>query len=153
MSEHKARVTWQRGDDAFARGRYSRAHAWHFDGGAIVRASASPVIVRAPWSDPAGVDPEEALVAAASSCHMLWFLSLAAEQGHVVDSYDDDAVGTMGRFANGEEGVVEIVLRPRIGFAGERPDDAAIAALHHAAHQHCFIAHSVKSNIRVETRA
>lgn len=154
MSEHTAAVAWQRGEHAFARGHYSRAHEWRFDGGAIVPASASPTIVRAPWSDPSGVDPEEALVAAASSCHMLWFLSLAADAGHIVESYDDDAVGTMGKFANGHEGIVEIVLRPRIVFGGERvPDAAAIEALHHAAHERCFIAHSVKSNIRVEARA
>jgi len=154
MSEHLATVHWQRNDDAFLRGRYSRAHEWRFDGGATVHASASPSVVRVPWSDPAGVDPEEALVAAVSSCHMLWFLSLAADAGHVVESYEDDAVGTMGRDAEGREAVTDIVLRPRIAFGGETPPDAnAIAKLHDDAHHRCFIANSVRSTIRVEPRA
>ena len=153
MSEHIASVRWQRNDDAFLRGRYSRAHEWRFDGGAIVRASASPSVVRVPWSDPAGVDPEEALVAAVSSCHMLWFLSLAADAGHVVESYEDDAVGTLGRDAEGREAVTDIVLRPRIAFGDKRPDAAAIAKLHDEAHHRCFIANSVRSAIRVEPRA
>ena len=154
MSEHQAVVRWQRGNAEFARGRYSRAHEWRFDGGAVVPASASPAVVRAPWSDPAGVDPEEALVAAASSCHMLWFLSLAAERGFVVESYEDEAVGSMGRLANGREGIADIVLRPRVRFAGEKhPDATETSAMHEAAHEHCFIANSLKSVIRVETEA
>jgi organic hydroperoxide reductase OsmC/OhrA len=154
MSEHRAKVRWQRNDDAFLRGRYSRAHAWRFDGGATVRASASPSVVRVPWSDPAGVDPEEALVAAVSSCHMLWFLSLASDAGFVVESYEDDAVGTMGRNAEGHEAVTDIALHPRIVFGGERrPDADAIAKLHDDAHHRCFIANSVRSAIRVEPRA
>jgi organic hydroperoxide reductase OsmC/OhrA len=119
MSEHTAVIRWQRNDDTFARGRYSRTHEWRFDGGAVVAGSASPSVVRAPWSDPAGVDPEEALVAAISSCHMLWFLSLAADGGFVVDRYEDEAVGHMGRFADGREGVTEVELRPRIDFGGD----------------------------------
>jgi organic hydroperoxide reductase OsmC/OhrA len=154
MSHHSANVRWQRGtDDDFLRGRYSRAHAWSFDGGAIVPASASPSVVRAPWSDPAGVDPEEALVAAVASCHMLWFLSLAAEQGFVVEHYDDAAVGTMARNAQGREAITEIVLRPQIAFGGENtPDAHALEALHEAAHERCFIANSVRSEIRIEPR-
>ncbi len=154
MSEHTATVRWQRGEDAdFARNRYSRAHEWRFDGGAVVPASASPSVVRAPFSDPAGVDPEEAFVAAISSCHMLWFLSLAAEQGHVVDRYEDEAVGTMGKNADGRDWVAAVVLRPRIAFGGDmQPDGAAIEKLHHLAHERCFIANSVKSAIRIETR-
>lgn len=154
MSEHTATVRWQRGEDAdFARNRYSRAHEWRFDGGAVVPASASPSVVRAPFSDPAGVDPEEAFVAAISSCHMLWFLSLAAEQGHVVDRYEDEAVGAMGKNADGRDWVAAVVLRPRIAFGGDmQPDGAAIEKLHHLAHERCFIANSVKSAIRIETR-
>jgi len=154
MSEHHAVVHWQRGSDDFTRGRYSRAHEWRFDGGAVVPASASPAVVRAPWSDAAGVDPEEALVAAISSCHMLWFLSLAAERGFIVEDYEDNAVGTMGRLPNGHEAVTDVILRPRIVFAGDRrPDAPEIAALHESAHERCFIANSVKSAIRVEARA
>ena len=153
MSEHSAVVRWQRGSDEFARGRYSRAHEWRFDGGATVHASASPSVVRVPWSDPAGVDPEEAFVAAVSSCHMLWFLSLAADKGFVVESYEDDAVGTMGSNAEGREAVTDVVLRPRIAFGGDkRPDAAVLEALHHEAHVECFIANSVKSAIRIEPR-
>jgi organic hydroperoxide reductase OsmC/OhrA len=154
MSEHTAVIRWQRNDDAFAKGRYSRAHEWRFDGGAVVPASASPSVVRAPWSDPAGVDPEEALVAAISSCHMLWFLSLAAADGFVVDRYEDAAVGHMGRFADGREGVTEVALRPRIDFGGDRrPTPEEIEALHEAAHERCFIANSVRSTIRIEPPA
>jgi len=153
MSEHTATIRWQRNDDEFLRSRYSRRHEWHFDGGAVVPASASPSVVRAPWSDPAGVDPEEAFVASIASCHMLWFLSLAADKGFVVESYDDHAVGTMGR-TGGVEWVTDVALRPRIVFGGnDKPDAAAIAALHDDAHRHCFIANSVKTNIRIEPPA
>ena len=155
MSDHFATVHWQRGDgDDFAAGRYSRRHEWRFDGGATVAASPSPQVVPAPWSDPRAVDPEEAFIAAIASCHMLWFLSIAAERGWVVDAYEDEAVGTMGKNAAGKEWVAEVVLRPRIVFGGERkPDAAALEALHHEAHAECFIASSVKSDIRVEPRA
>jgi len=153
MSEHTATVRWQRGDADFASGRYSRAHEWRFDGGAAVPASASPSVVRAPWSDPAGVDPEEAFVAAIASCHMLWFLSLAADKGFSVDSYEDDAVGTMGRIGAERYAVTEVILRPRIVFSGEaKPTAADIDLLHHEAHERCFIANSVKTAIRVESR-
>lgn len=154
MSEHSAVVRWQRGNDEFARGRYSRAHEWRFDGGATVHASAAPSVVRVPWSDPAGVDPEEALVAAIASCHMLWFLSLAADKGFIVESYEDDAVGTMGRNAEGRQAITDIVLRPRIAFSGDKqPAAGEISALHDAAHHECFIANSLRSAIRIEARA
>jgi organic hydroperoxide reductase OsmC/OhrA len=153
MSEHSATVRWRADNAEFARGRYSRVHEWRFDGGAVVAASASPAVVRAPWSDPAGVDPEEAFVAAIASCHMLWFLSLAAERGFIVESYDDEAVGTMGKIANGHDAITDVVLRPRIMFAGDpKPGADDIAALHESAHEHCFIANSVRSTIRVEAR-
>lgn len=153
MSTHTTTVRWQRGEADFAAGRYSRRHEWRFDGGAVVPASPAPAVVPAPWSDPAGVDPEEAFVAAISSCHMLWFLSLAAERGYVVDHYEDEAVGTMARIAPGRQAITEVVLRPRIDYAaGHVPDTAAAAALHDAAHERCFIANSVKTVIRVEER-
>ena len=153
MSTHTATIQWQRGGAmGFVEGRYPRAHTWRFDGGAVVTASPSPSVVPAPWSDAAAVDPEEAFVAAISSCHMLWFLSLAAERGFVVDHYEDAAVGTMARIAPGRQAITEVVLRPRIAFAADHaPDARAIEALHEAAHERCFIANSVKTAIRVET--
>ena len=153
MSTHTATILWQRGNaNGFVEGRYSRAHSWRFDGGAEVAASPSPSVVPAPWSDAAAVDPEEAFVAAISSCHMLWFLSLAAERGVIVDRYEDAAVGTMARIAPGRQAITEVVLRPRIAFAsGHAPAAQDVEALHEAAHARCFIANSVKTAIRVET--
>ena len=154
MSAHDVTIHWQRSDADFAQGRYSRQHEWRFDGGAVVAASPSPAVVPAPWSDASAVDPEEAFVASISSCHMLWFLSIAAERGFVVDRYTDAAVGTMARLAPGRQAITEVVLRPRIEFAaGHAADAATVEALHEAAHARCFIANSVKSAIRVETPA
>jgi organic hydroperoxide reductase OsmC/OhrA len=149
MAEHEATVEWS-ADGHFADGGYSRGHSWRFDGGAVVRASSSPQVVPAPMSDPAGVDPEEALVASASSCHMLWFLSLAREAGFDVASYRDEARGTMGRDDRKRIAVTRITLRPRIAFAGRPPDADALARLHHEAHEKCFIANSLRSEIVVE---
>ena len=151
MATYGCTIEWSRGDEAFSDRKYSRAHRWRFDGGAVVPGSSSPHSVRPPYSDPSAVDPEEALVAAVSSCHMLWFLSLAAEQGYVIDSYTDAAEGHMARFADGRQGITEIVLRPQVVVSGpNEPDDAAIDALHHAAHGHCFIANSIRSEVHVE---
>jgi len=152
MSTHTATIDWQRGDADFADGRYSRRHQWRFDGGMVVAASPSPHVVPAPWSDAGAVDPEEAYVAAIASCHMLWFLSLAAERGQVVESYSDEAVGTMARIAPGRQAITEVVLRPRIAFSGTAPEAATVSGLHEAAHERCFIANSVKTTIRVEPR-
>ncbi|MEO5622271.1 MAG: OsmC family protein [Dokdonella sp.] len=151
MSAHTATIRWKRGDADFASGRYSRQHEWHFDGGAVVAASASPEAVAAPWSDPAAVDPEEAFVAALSSCHMLWFLALAAERGFVVEHYVDDAVGNLTRTAPQRQAITEVVLHPRVRFAPDHaPTVAQLDALHEAAHHRCFIANSVKAMIRIE---
>ena len=151
MPSYACRIAWSRGDAAFTDRRYSRAHRWHFDGGAVVPASSSPHSVPLPWSDPAAVDPEEALVAAVSSCHMLWFLALAAEAGCVVDAYEDAAEGRLGRFADGREGIVEIALRPVVVFSGSRRmEQGAVDALHRAAHARCYIANSVRGEVRVE---
>ncbi len=152
MSEHKALVQWERRGATFTDNRYSRAHAWRFDGGAEVAASASPHVVPAPMSDPSGVDPEEAFVAAASSCHMLTFLWLAAKAGFVVDSYADEAVGRMGENARGREAVTAIVLRPTIRFSGaRRPSAEDLRRLHHDAHEQCYVANSVTTAITVES--
>lgn len=149
MSTHTVTVEWTRQGAVFTDRRYSRAHRWTFDGGAVVLASSSPDVVRVPFSDPAGVDPEEAFVAALSSCHMLWFLDIAAQAGHVVESYVDHAAGRMARRADGKDWVAEVDLRPVVSFAANAPDAAALAALHHRAHESCFIANSVKTEVRV----
>jgi organic hydroperoxide reductase OsmC/OhrA len=152
MGEHVCTVAWDRRGAAFSDNRYSRGHEWRFDGGAVVPASASPHVVPAPFSDPAGVDPEEAFVAALSSCHMLTFLWLAAQRGLVCDSYVDEAVGTMGANAAGREAVTRVVLRPRIAWSGRAPTADELHALHHAAHEQCFIANSVTTEVVVEAR-
>ncbi len=149
MAKYTATITWQ-DDGGFPSGRYSRAHEMSFDGGAVVRGSSSPDVVPLPLSDPAGVDPEEALIASASACHMLWFLNLAQEAGLHVTSYRDEAEGRMERVARGKVAITRIALRPRILFAGRRPDAAELATLHHEAHERCFIANSLRSEIVVE---
>lgn len=149
--EYQARIHWERGAAPFTDNRYSRGHTWHFDGGVEVPASSSPHTVRLPMSVEAAVDPEEALVAALSSCHMLWFLSLAASERWRVDQYTDDAIGVMGRNAAGKVAMLSVTLRPRVSFSGEHlPSRAEIQQLHHRAHEECFIANSVTSEVRVE---
>jgi organic hydroperoxide reductase OsmC/OhrA len=149
MSEYVALVEWERRGAVFTDGRYSREHRWTFDEGISVPASASPHVVPLPYSVSAAVDPEEAFVASLSSCHMLFFLSLAAKQRFVVDSYRDPAVGRMGKDANGKLAMLEVTLRPEVRFGGERvPTVADIDALHHAAHEECFLARSVKTTVR-----
>ncbi len=150
MQSFEAQVSWQRGAQPFLDNRYSRAHAWHFDGGLTVPASSSPLSVPLPMSDPANVDPEEALVAAVSSCHMLFFLALAAKDGYVVDSYRDHARGTLDRNTEGRHAFTRITLRPAIAFAGAAPSAQALAALHHGAHERCYIANSIKAEVIVE---
>ena len=155
MSIYTANVFWRRKpDERFTDGRYSRAHAWAFDGGAVVPASSSPSVVRVPFSDPAGVDPEEALVASLSSCHMLFFLDFAKSAGFVVESYDDAAESVMGKGADGRIAMTRVTLRPHIHLSGDkRPSAADVEAIHHEAHDACYIANSVKSEIRVEGSA
>jgi organic hydroperoxide reductase OsmC/OhrA len=151
--EYVATVRWQRAGAKFVDNKYSRAHEWHFDGGAVVPASSSPNVVPVPLSSAAGVDPEEAFVASLSSCHMLWFLSHAARRGFVVDQYEDAAVGTMGKNADGRVAMLKVVLRPRVTWAGEtRPTAADTDALHHRSHEDCFIANSVTAEVAVEPR-
>ena len=151
MAQHSytARVAWE-DDGAFPSGRYSRAHEISFDGGARLRGSSSPYVVPLPFSDPAGVDPEETLIASVAACHMLWFLSLAQEKGLHVAAYVDAAEGAMGRIAPGRMAMTRIILRPHIRFAGAEPAADAIERLHHEAHERCFIANSLKTEIVVE---
>jgi organic hydroperoxide reductase OsmC/OhrA len=150
VSRHTAEIVW-RSDGGFAEGSYSRRHEWRFDGGAVVAGSSSPAVVPEPMSDPAAIDPEEALVASVASCHMLWFLDLARRAGLDVASYGDSAEAEMGRIAPGRVGIVKITLRPRITFAGRRPDGAELDALHHQAHERCFIANSLNCEIVIES--
>lgn len=149
MSRHKAWISWGAAT-GFAENSYSRRHLWRFDGGAEVVGSSSPEVVPVPRSDPAGVDPEEALVASAASCHMLWFLDLARQAGLVVESYEDVAVAEMGRVGPGKVAIVKITLRPRIAFAGRMPGRAELDHLHHEAHERCFIANTLNCEIAVE---
>jgi len=152
MSDYTVTIAWQRGDAAFTDCKYSRAHTLTFDGGLVVPGSSSPTVVKVPYSDPRAVDPEEAFVASLSSCHMLWFLSLAAERGLRVDRYVDRAVGVMSRNSEGKLAMTRVTLRPEIAWSGERtPDQAEIDALHHRAHDECFIASSVKTDVVVES--
>ena len=153
MAEHEygVQIRWARGTAVFTDNRYSRAHSWHFDGGVEVPASSSPHVVRVPLSQEAAVDPEEAFVASLASCHMLWFLSLAASGGLRVDQYTDAARGVMGKNASGKVAITRVTLRPRVTFSGDRlPSRAAIAELHHKAHDECFIANSVTTDVRCE---
>lgn len=153
MSEHVATVEWGRGDQDFTGHGYSRADDWRFDGGAVVRGSSAPSSVPEPLSDPAAVDPEEALVAALSSCHMLFFLAFAARGGFTVDAYRDEAVGVLGRDARGKTSITTVTLRPAVAFSGASvPDAAAIDALHHRAHEACYIANSIRAEVTIEAR-
>jgi len=149
--EHHARILWERGAAPFLDNKYSRGHRWRFDGGVEVPASSSPQVVRAPLSVEAAVDPEEAFIAALSSCHMLWFLDLARRAGFCVDAYDDDALGVMGRNAAGRTAMIRVTLRPKVAFSGARlPAAADLEHLHHRAHEECFIANSVTTEVLIE---
>lgn len=152
MSEYHATIRWQRAvHEGFVDNAYSRAHRWLFDGGAIVAASASPQIVPLPHCVPENVDPEEAFVAALSSCHMLFFLSFAARGGLIVDAYDDQATGVLGKGADGRLCMTDVTLRPKVAFVGEAPPTRnVVEQLHHRSHDACFIANSVISRVHVD---
>ena len=153
MHKYEATVVWQRGDQKFTDNCYNRTHEWRFDGGARVPGSPSPLSVPAPMSDPAAVDPEEAIVAAASSCHMLFFLAYAAKRGFIVDSYIDEAFGIMEKNSDNKYAITRIILRPKIVFSGEcMPTADDIASMHHDSHEHCYVANSLKSEIIIEPR-
>jgi len=152
MSEHLATIEWRRGAQDFTGNTYSRAHDWRFDGGAVVRGSSAPsALVPTPLSDPTAIDPEEALVAALSSCHMLFFLAYAAKDGFTIDSYRDEAVGLLGRDERGKISITAVTLRPATVFSGATlPDAAAIDDLHHRAHAACYIANSIRAEVTIE---
>ena len=153
MSEYKAVIKWRRTSPDFLKGKYSREHTWTFDGGVTVPASASPAVVPAPWSNPACVDPEEAFVASISSCHMLTFLYLASNAGFQIDSYEDEAVGTVTKNEKGVPWVSLVKLNPKITYGGQKlPTSTDEERLHHLAHEQCYIANSVKTEIIVAGR-
>ena len=151
MSTYTATIRWSAkpGED-FAKGQYSRAHEWAFDGGATVPASASPHIVPPPWCDAGGLDPEEAFIASLSSCHMLFVLDFAKRAGFAVESYTDEAEGVLGKLPDGRMAMTSVTLHPRITWAGHAPDSAALADLHHKAHDACFIANSVTTEVIID---
>ena len=151
MHTYTATVSWKSDSpDTFAANKYTRAHEWTFDGGITVPASSSPHSVRLPYSVEAAVDPEEALVAAAASCHMLTFLWLAGKAGFNIASYGDNAVGEMSSLEDGRQWISRIELDPRIEWIGDAPDGEKLRALHHEAHRQCYIANSIKSEISVK---
>ncbi|MCH7918344.1 MAG: OsmC family protein [Planctomycetes bacterium] len=151
MSEHAAEVLWERKGQTFLDKRYRRCYTFQFDGGARVPGSASPHVVPPPLSDEQAVDPEELFVASLSSCHMLWFLSIAAEQQFCVDHYRDSAVGWMEQASNGKPAMTRVTLRPEVRFSGDPlPTREQLDEMHHQAHEACFIANSVKTEIACE---
>lgn len=152
MSTYKAVIKWNRTSPDFLKGKYSREHTWTFDGGVVVPASSSPAVVPVPYSNPANVDPEEAFVASLSSCHMLTFVYLAGRQGFQIDNYEDEAVGTMIKNEKGVPWMNLVTLNPKITYSGEkRPSPDEEKRLHHLAHEQCYIANSVKTEVVVNS--
>lgn len=151
--EYHATVEWHRQGDVFVDSRYSRGHVWRFDGGVEVPASSAPSGGPVPYSVAAAVDPEEALVAAVSSCHMLFFLSFAARQGFVIDRYLDEAIGSMARNDSDKLYLSKITLNPDVTFQGSKqPSEHELDSIHHRAHEECYIANSVKAEIIVRPK-
>ncbi len=151
MSTYTAKIVWKSDSaEAFAKNQYTRGHSWEFDGGVTVPASSSPHAVRVPFSVEAAVDPEEALVASASSCHMLSFLWVAAKAGFNVESYEDNAVGEMETTDAGKQWISKITLDPQIVWSGKAPTAEDLAAMHHEAHEVCYIANSIKCEIVIK---
>lgn len=151
MADYTLEVTWERGEQDFVDGHYSRRHQLRFDGGLEVPGSASPHIVPSPFADAAAIDPEEAFIASLSTCHMLWFLSIAARYGYRVDRYLDTPVGRMGRNAKGRIAMTIVTLQPAVTFSGDMlPGPTEIRHMHHEAHEACFIANSVRTEVRCD---
>ncbi len=150
MSAYHAVVSWARGQDEFLRQQYSRGHRWTFDEGVGIAASASPHVVRAPWAVTAAVDPEEAVTAALASCHMLFFLSFASKAGFTVEAYEDRPEGVLEKDAHGREWMTRFTLRPLVSFKERAPSEEEFMAMHHAAHDACYIANSVKGTVALE---
>lgn len=152
MSRYQATVSWKNTGPDFLGNKYSREHQWLFEGEKVIEATAAPDIVPQPWSNPANVDPEAAFVASLSSCHMLFFLHLASRQGLVIASYQDQAEGYLEKNDEGKMAMTRVILRPSVVYGGDRiPDRDTVDKLHHAAHEHCFIANSVTTQISIES--
>ena len=154
MSEYTAKVIWNRGShESYIDNQYSRGHRWIFDGGLTVPASSSPNIVPLPFSVEANIDPEEAFIASLSSCHMLFFLGIAAKKRWVVDAYTDNAIGIMENDSDGNMAMTQVTLRPKVDFSGEKqPTLEQIEKVHHQSHRECFIANSVKTEVCIEVQ-
>jgi organic hydroperoxide reductase OsmC/OhrA len=151
MSTYTAQLVWERGTQDFLSQKYSRRHRIRFDGGAEILASSSPAVVPVPASDPAGIDPEEAFVASLSSCHMLWFLFVAGKRGFVVDRYEDNPTGVLERNAERRWAISVVTLHPMIAFAADKqPSASELEQMHQKAHEECYIANSVKTDVRIE---
>lgn len=151
MSEYTAIIKWRRDEQNFLDDSYSRGHIWEFDGGVSVPASASPHIVPLPKSVAENVDPEEAFVASLSSCHMLFFLSIAAKNGYIIDNYTDCAIGHLTKNGQGKHAMTKVILRPNILFSGDkRPTMQQQVKIHEQSHEQCFIANSVMTEVSVE---
>jgi organic hydroperoxide reductase OsmC/OhrA len=151
MATYSAEIIWERGDAPFTDNRYSRAHRWRFDGGLELPASSSPHSVPLPMSDAAAIDPEEAFIAALSSCHMLWFLAIAGKRKFRIDRYHDHAGGVLEKNAAGKWWVSVVTLRPAVQFSGElQPTPQQLQEMHHSAHAECYIANSVSTQLRIE---
>jgi organic hydroperoxide reductase OsmC/OhrA len=152
--KYVAKILWQKMDgEIFIDGRYSRVHEWRFDGGMKFPASSSPSVVPMPMSDEKLIDPEEAFVASLSSCHMLFFLSIAAKNKFVIEKYEDNAEGIMGKNEEGKLAMLSVTLHPVINFSGGNiPSRETLDAIHEEAHENCFIASSVKTVVRVDTK-
>jgi len=151
MMSYNVRIFWKKdSSEAFVDNKYSRAHIWTFDGGIELVASSSPHVVPLPMSRETAVDPEEAFIASLSSCHMLWFLSIAAGKKFIVESYEDHAEGVLAKNEEGKLAMTEVTLKPKINFSGKTiPSQAQVDELHHLAHEKCFIANSVKTKISI----
>ncbi len=151
MSTHVATIRWHRDGEKFTDSKYSRGHAWEFEGGAVVAASSSPDVVPRPFSIAENVDPEEAFVATLSSCHMLMFLAIAAKRGFIVDEYVDEATGVLAEDEQGNMAITNVTLRPRVAWSGDkRPTREQLEKMHHRSHNTCFIANSVKTTVATE---
>lgn len=154
MSEYTATVTWELGDQDFAGNKYSRGHTWTFDGGLQVPASSSPKVVPVPMSVEENIDPEEAYIASLSSCHMLWFLAIAGKKRFVVERYEDQAIGILDTFEGSRKWMRKVILKPNIRFGGDnQPTAEDLNAMHEAAHENCFIANSVATEVVIEPPA
>ncbi len=147
---YNVKVYWKKkSDEKFTDNKYSRAHKWIFDCGIEFPASSSKHIVPLPMSDESAVDPEEAYIASLSSCHMLWFLSIAARKKYIVESYEDNAEGTLEKDENGKLAMTEVTLKPKVNFIENTPTQNQLEEIHHLAHEECFISNSVKTKVNI----